>query len=564
MRKRNIRLIALLLTAVLLFSGCDKIGYLPDTPDAYAEVTAVDNGGGSLWDRLGDLFGFAQQAEVVRFSDMEYSRPDMEAFEQLLLECCEIAREERNLDLVLETVYGFYDVYDRFYTDMALADIHYSRDLTDTYWEAEYNFCMENVGTVDAGLQELYYALAESPIRNALENAYFGKDFFLAYEGENLWDEAFLALLEEEGRLQNRYYELCAEAMEEEYYSEEYFARCSEPMTELLVELVRLRQEMAAALGYESYPEFAYDFYHYRDYKPAQAEAYLQEVGETLTDLYRKINESDVWLLSAGYCSEADMYRYVQTAAENMGGLPGEAFALLEDGELYDLSYGVNKLDTSFEVYLWSYYQPYVFVSPYKDQTDKLSFAHEFGHFLNDYVCYGSMAGTDVAEVHSQAMEYLSLLYAEDTEALEIHKMADCLYVYIEQAAYALFEQKLYALEGEDLTAENVQALYRQIGTQFGFDSLQWDTRDFVMVEHFYTNPMYIVSYVVSNDVALQIYQMEQAEAGVGLKVYQQCLESSDSYLLEFAEHYGLESPFAPGRLEKVRKTLEQELVDYL
>ena len=52
---------------------------------------------------------------------------------------------------------------------------------------------------MDAGLQELYRALAQSPAREELEE-YFGEGFFDSYENEEtLWDESFTALLEECG-----------------------------------------------------------------------------------------------------------------------------------------------------------------------------------------------------------------------------------------------------------------------------------------------------------------------------------------------------------------------------
>jgi len=248
-----------------------------------------------------------------------------------------------------------------------------------------------------------------------------------------------------------------------------------------------------------------------------------------------------------------------------MGGVVEEAFSQLEQAGLYDIAYGENKYDSSFEVYLWSYYAPFVFMNPYLDQTDKLTFAHEFGHFANDYVCWGSGAGTDVAEVHSQAMEYLSLCYTEGAEDLEAYKLADSLCVYVEQAAYALFEHQVYGLTGEALTVENVQALYERIGIEFGLDSWDgWDSRDYVAITHLYTEPMYMVSYVVSNDLAMQIYQQEKASAGAGLTTYERCLESQDTYLLDFAENYGLESPFADGRLGAVKATFEKELAPYL
>ena len=107
---------------------------------------------------------------------------------------------------------------------------------------------------------------------------------------------------------------------------------------------------------------------------------------------------------------------------------------------------------------------------------------------------------------------------------------------------------------------ENVEKLYRNIGTEFGLDSWGWDSRDYVTVTHFYTNPMYVVSYVVSNDLAMQIYQLELEEKGAGLSLYDQCLYSQDSYIMTFAEDYGLESPFAEGRLEAVLEIFQREL----
>jgi oligoendopeptidase F len=123
-----------------------------------------------------------------------------------------------------------------------------------------------------------------------------------------------------------------------------------------------------------------------------------------------------------------------------------------------------------------------------------------------------------------------------------------------------MFEHQVYDLEGDELTAENVYELYDEIGTQFGFDAWGWDSRDFVMIGHFYTDPMYIISYVVSNDAALQLYQMEQDEAGAGLAKYQQELDTEQTYFLAFIQDAGLESPFAPGRVKEVRQTLEEVL----
>ena len=227
---------------------------------------------------------------------------------------------------------------------------------------------------------------------------------------------------------------------------------------------------------------------------------------------------------------------------------------------LYDISYGENKYNASFSVFLVSYYESYIFVNPSMMVWDQLTFAHEFGHFCSDYAAGGSIAGIDVAEIFSQGMEYLSLCYAEDAEDLQILKMADSLSVYVEQAAYASFEHQVYGLEEEELTVENIRALFEQTCNAYGLDVWQWDSRRFVEITHFFTSPLYVTSYVVSNDAALQLYRMEQEEKGTGLKLYQSQLATEESGFLAFVEAAGLESPFVEGRLAETRKMLEELL----
>lgn len=535
--KRKLKILSLLLVLCLLLTGCGFMDYL---------------------ERLAGAAGYV---EDVAFEDMTYTRPDMDAHQKALEESCEIAMNAESIEEVVDAIYSYYDVYDAFYTNSDLAYIHYCQDVTDTYWSAEYDYCSANYAQVDAGLEELYYTLADCPWRQELESdEYFGEGYFDYYEGESIWDETLISMMEQEAELQSRYYELYEQSLEAEYYSEEYFTDYGAPMAQVFVELIALRQEMADWLGYESYPQLAYDLYFYRDYTPEQATDYLAAIGQEMGELYRQVNESDVWDLYDSYCSEVETFKYTRATAHAIGGDVLEAFQEMEALGLYDNAYSENKYNASFEVYLYSYYVPFVFTNPVMDPSDKLTFTHEFGHFCADFVSWGTYAGTDVSEVHSQALEYLSLLYGPASDDLVRMKMADCLMIYVEQAAYALFEHRVYDLKGEELTVENVQALYEDIGLQFGFDSWQWDSRDYVAIDHFFSAPMYVVSYVTSNDVALQLYQLEQAEKGEGLRIYEDCLYSQESYLVYFAESYGLESPFAPGRIEKVRQTLQAAL----
>lgn len=501
----------------------------------------------------------ARGYQVIRYDEMEYQRPDMTHFQQVLDESCAVAAAGEDLDAVVDAIFAFYEVYDGFYTNLDLAYLHYSADLRDTYWSAEYDYCAAQYAQADAGLQTLYAALAASPLRQELEgDDYFGAGYFEAYDGETIWDEGFVALLGEEADIQNRYYEISAQWGTMDYLDicEDY----GDELTGILLDLIGKRQEIAAYTGYDSYAQFAYDFYHYRDYTPDQALAYTELIARELTPLYRTLSEWDVFSLGYSPCSTAECLKYVSDCAAAMGGSVEEAFMLLNCGKLYDISSGQYKSNISFETYLDSYYEPFIFINSTGTVYDQLTLAHEFGHFAHDFVCWGSYAGTDVAEVLSQGMEYLSLCYGTDTQELEKLKMADSLCVYIEQAAYAAFEHRMYELTGEDLTAENLRDLYIQVVQEFALDSWEWDPREFVTITHLYVEPMYLISYVVSNDAAFQLYQMERAEAGAGLACYEQMLTREDSDFSAFVEDMGLEDPFTAHRVTAVRQTMEEIL----
>lgn len=539
MKNVKTRLIALCLALCMTLSGCSGLDF-----------------GGYFENLFNYLFS------TTSFDDMEYTRPDLDAHQAALDTICNLAATETDIDMLMDGIWAYYDVYDAFSTSYALANIRYCQDMTDSYWEAEYNYCTENIAVADAGLDTLYRALAKSPLLETLEgDDYFGAGFFDYYqESDSVYDAVFLELLEEEAQLVNEYYAISADAADTEYYSEEFFTAFGPQLAQLYVELIALRQEMAAHLGYDSYISFAYDFYYYRDYTPQQAEGYLASIQKELSPLYREFSADPYWEIPMDASSEQETFAYVRSMAKNMGGSIKDAFDVMEEGGLYDISYNPNKYATSFEIYLPSYYVPFVFVCPDGSAYDRLVFSHEFGHFCSDYHSYGSVAGVDVAEIFSQGMEYLSLCYADGGKDLVKDKMADCLCLYVEQAALASFEQQVYALSSEKLSVEAVEALYASVSADFGLDTEDWDSRSYLCIPHYFTNPMYVISYVVSNDAALQLYEMELQQEGKGLACLESNLTTAQAYFLSFLEEAGLQSPFEEGRLSQVRQLLQDRL----
>ncbi len=496
------------------------------------------------------------------FSKMEYTRPDMAALENELNKLCDLAKTETNLNKLVDGIWAFYDAYDGYSTAYALATIHYYRDLSNSKWAEEYNFCAENAATADAALDRLYRALALSPIRSQLEqDDYFGPGYFDAYEGESIYDEQLMQLFARESEILSRYYAVCAEAGDVEYASDAYYAQYGGPLAEIFVELIALRQQIAKYVGYPDYVQFAYDYYYFRDYTPQQTTSYLADIRAELVPLYKTHLESDFWEQELPACSQEETYNYLASAAKRMGGAISQAFMTLSSGKLYDIGPGENKYAASFEIYLPTYYSPFIFMNPAGNTFDKLTFSHEFGHFCSDYLSYGSIAGIDVAEIFSQSMEYLSLCYANGGEDLAQLKLSDGLCLYVEQAALASFEQQVYGLTGSELTAENVEQLYAEICQAYGISNENWNSRSFVTITHYFTNPMYLISYIVSNDAALQIYERELAQKGTGVACMESNLTTSQGQFLAFIREAGLASPFETGRLAQVKQLFETKLL---
>ena len=527
MKKAVLRIIALVTVLCLVFSGCSLFGY-----------------------------------DGTAFEDMSYVRPSLPELTQCADRCVELAQEDADIDTLWPELATFFALYSDYYTQYLLAYVHYCQDMTDVYWTEEYNYCEEQSAQAEATRDQLLHELAKCPVREELEGEdYFGDGYFDAYDGESIWTDTFQTLNEQEAELLTRYYEICQEGISLDPYSEEYFDSCGIQLEELYIELVAVRQQIALEAGYDSYPQYAFEQLYIRDYTPEDAMDFCQQISGELTPLYLDLATSGFWDLAIYGSNEASTLQYVQTMATNMGGDIETAMELMTHNNLYDISFRENKFDSSFEVYLYDYGEPYVFVSPVGSELDHLSLAHEFGHFCNDYVSGGSIAGIDTAEVFSQGMEYLSLFYSDPSEELTLVKLGDNLCVYVEQAAYFSFEQQVYELSAEELTVENLRLVFEDTCKDFGMDCWDLDSRSYVSISHFFTQPLYTISYVVSNDAAFQLYQLEQQEPGTGLEIYLKHLDTEQEYFLPFLEEAGLDSPFQKDRIQKVRKTLEEALL---
>ena len=151
------------------------------------------------------------------------------------------------------------------------------------------------------------------------------------------------------------------------------------------------------------------------------------------------------------------------------------------------------------------------------------------------------------------------IMEERDLKNLYQIKMLDTLEMYIQQSSFADFEEQVYAMDEDELSAERLNELSLQLAKDYGYAVDQNEIRlskSWIDISHFFEQPFYVISYPVSNDIAMQIYELEMEEEGTGLEKLLDMLPRSSDKMIESAELAGLESPFSAGRIQKTTEDL--------
>ena len=595
MKKRLVLLLSLLLALSVLLQGClmpfpsDRFDYL--TEETTEPTKPTDRGEPAEADSYlpYDEFPRPEEAELepVAFEDMEYTRPDAAALCKALGELEKLVKNGGSFDEVGAAFEAAYSDYSLFNTMDSLSYIRHTIDLNDEYYETENNWCEEQSPLIEQALEKCYIAMGQSDLRDRLEEEYFTEDFFDFYDENQIYsNDRVVKLMQKDNDLQAQYMALQSdqtiewngeEVLYEDIIGDEsldydsylmayqlYYNKYNPQVGEIFAEMIRTRNEIAKELGYDTFADFAYSYYYDRDYTPEEAEDYLSDIAAELAPMYFY---AVYGAQSTTPCSTDEVLDLFEKTVYRFGGEFATSYEFMQAYDLMDITDSSSKMPGSYVTYLSSYQMPFLYVSPTGKLDDLLTCCHEFGHFVDGFVNCNGTSSIDCNEIFSQGLEFLSLSRAEldddEREALTISKVADSLMTFVSQAAYAEFELRAYALPDDQLNTEGLNALFLECMEEFGQSYTGMEdiiAPGWIDIQHFLIAPYYVISYCVSNDAALQIFQLEE-ENGTGLETYRALMSSSSgNTILALLEENGMESPFEPGRVEELADFFE----DYL
>lgn len=343
------------------------------------------------------------------------------------------------------------------------------------------------------------------------------------------------------------------------------------------LDIVKNNTRTAELMGFDNYYDYAAERIYGRDFDRADIalmRTYVKEyIAPYLDDVYTAFENQ---YQSLNSFRQAKIYRFLYRAYDNAGeyvqsyleALPEKmrqsmAAVLTPAGAIYATS--SNAYEGAFTSYLPSLNMAYCYFGP--NYQDTRTIVHEMGHYYASCFEDGFYAPIDVAEIHSQANEWLML--STLAESME-QKVYETLRLYLIYEAYSTvvscmiideFENRVYCdpLNQYD-TAVELDALMEEICQDYGgidfinqnVADIQWYWR-VVTVE----SPVYYISYATSGIVALEFYLDATDNFNEAVEKYKLLIEGSGS-AVGFAEailEVGLSGAFSEETYKRLKNT---------
>ena len=558
----------------------------------------------------------------MKFSQMVYERPDLEAVKQQLTdltarmkaaesydEARKLFIEEDNLERHLETA-------------MTLVHVRHSIDTRDTFYDDEMKFVNDAMPVLTEYTQKWTEALLSSPFRAEFEEE-FGKLTFINAEiAQKTFSPEIIPMLQEENELKTAYEKLLASAQipfEGENYTisqitafkndenderrlaawkaeGQWYKDNQAELDDLYDKLVHVRDAMGRKLGYEGYTELGYYRMTRNCYSKENVEKFREAVVKYLVPVADEIYKEQAMRLGKEYpMSFADNALQFRSGNPKPFGTPDEILAqgkkfydelsaetseffnMMLDNELLDVLSTKGKQGGGYCTSLPDYEVPFIFANFNGTQHDVEVVTHEAGHAFAAWMNRKRVPLATVwpslesCEVHSMSMEFFAWPWAEgffgeDTKKFYYSHLSGSLTFIPYGTMVDHFQHIVY--EKPDMTPKERHQVWKELlGVYMPWMKLDGDIPFYSEGEgwqrqhHIYSSPFYYIDYCLAQTVALQFWAMIQEDQKNAWEHYMAYTKQGGSCVFtELLANAEMESPFREETLKGVCDTARQWL----
>ena len=558
----------------------------------------------------------------MKFSEMTYTRPDIDA---ILAQCRQFAQRAAQAASGEELVQLYYDQSAALadYTTAAnLANIHYTCDTRDPYWEGEQNFFDSNGPAVTNATVEIYRAILANPHLDALTKA-LGSTCVPGMKNAVLaMDDRVLALQQEANALSSAYQKLYGGALVEldgkqltipqlgpyrqsldpavrraAYEAEAgYFDAHRAEFDDLYSRTVKNLNEQARILGYKDYSELSYARMNRIGYGPEEIRVFRDQVARDVVPLLAEIVARRAKRAGIEHPTFADLnvafpdgnpvpvkgYQVRMDAARTMyhelSAETAEFIDFMQDNELFDVLSRPGKANGGYMTILPDYKAPFIFANWNDTAGDVDVLTHEAGHAFEGYLAARDDAipedlkcpSMESAEIHSMAMEFLTapwheLLFGADTPKYALTHAEESLIFLSYGCEVDEFQHIMY--QHPNLTADQRNDVWLRLEQKYrpwiDFDGLPFYGRGagWQRQLHIYECPFYYIDYCLSTMAALQFFLLTLKDPKDAWARYLRLVKRGGlaSYT-ELCQTAGLRTPFEAGSV----KAIAQPVADWI
>ncbi|MFB1081306.1 M3 family oligoendopeptidase [Jeotgalibacillus sp. JSM ZJ347] len=557
---------------------------------------------------------------MLKFSDYEYKRPDMEQVKKDFNQLLEIFRKAETLTEQEQTIMEVNKLRDDVATQGNLAFIRASINTKDEFYEKERNF-FDEAGPEFEELSTLFYReLVKSPYRKELEEKW-GRQFFdLADYSIKSFSPEIIPLLQEENRLSSEYSKLVASAeiafegdmltlAQIDPYTEsteratrekavkakfDFFAENEEKFDTLYDSLVKTRHQIAQKLGYKNFVDVGYLRMLRVDYDAEKVTKFREQVRDFVVPLATKLRERQKERIGVQELMFWDESLEFLTGNANPKGGPdwiiekgkqmyqelseetNEFFTFMNERELMDLEAKKGKEAGGYCTFIENYEAPFIFSNFNGTSGDIDVLTHEAGHAFQVYMSRHTdipeyiWPTHEAAEIHSMSMEFLTWPWMENffedqTEKYKFAHLSSGILFLPYGVAVDEFQHRVY--EKPDMTPAERKAVWKELEETY-LPHRKYGDHDYLSrggvwqrQGHIYEAPFYYIDYTLAQICAFQFWKKSREDFEGAWKDYVHlCKLGGSKSFTELVKEANLKSPFEEGSLESVVKEIENWL----
>ena len=549
---------------------------------------------------------------MIRFSEIRYERPDMDALKAAVEEATRKVRAAKSFAEVREAYFAVQEKEEAADSMYTVAHIRNTIDTADAFYDSEMKWLREADARMIPVFKAWKEALAGSAFRADME-AEFGGQLLRKIDAALMTsDEKIVPETIREGELRQAYQKATAGAMTEfrgekcNFYGllkhmqstdraerkeafetwAALYEQISGTLEGIYAEQVALRTGMAKKMGFKSYTDMAYIQRGRFDYAQEDAARFREQVRTVITPAVAEIREAQRKKLGVDtlrYYDEGlkfpdgnavpigtvqELVEKARRMYREMSPETGEFFDFMTEYELFDLETKPGKHMGGYMTRMPLFKAPFIFSNFNGTEADVDVLTHEAGHAFQGYLAMRSIpvaalggSTSEINEVHSMSMEHFAYpwmgsFFGDKAEKYITAHLFGALCTIPYLVCVDEFQHEVYAKP--DMTPAEWRQTWRGIEKKY----MPWRDYDgnaflegggfWMQKLHIFLYPFYYIEYALAQICAFQYYGRMKEERKTAWEDYLRlCRAGGTKGYFELLETGSLLNPFREGTVEK-------------